>query len=73
MICSICNNEIPVVFGWAEGNNAYPLSEGRCCDACNVKVIKARMDDMLSEMKITPHRKIEILNELTNKREEDND
>ena len=55
MICSICNNEIPVVFGWAEGNNAYPLSEGRCCDACNVKVIKARMD------------------ELMNKREEDND
>jgi hypothetical protein len=43
MKCSICRNEIEVkVFGssiWDEGNNAYPVNEGRCCDDCDSSVV----------------------------------
>lgn len=28
---------------WKGGNNAAPLSDGRCCNACNEIVIEARM------------------------------
>lgn len=43
--CSICNNPIPVNgFGWAYGNNAQPVNDGRCCDLCNfMYVIPARL------------------------------
>jgi len=27
--------------GW--GHNADPITKGRCCDDCNIKVIKARI------------------------------
>lgn len=37
-ICSICREE---TLGW--GHNAQPLSAGRCCDLCNVKVVVARI------------------------------
>ena len=34
---------------WKEGHNADPLSEGRCCDTCNItKVIPARIKNIIS-------------------------
>lgn len=46
MKCCLCNKEIPIEpNGWSEGNNAQPLREGRCCNACNImKVIPARLN-----------------------------
>lgn len=42
--CCLCEKEIAVVNGYAEGNNAEPLASGRCCDYCNnTKVIPARI------------------------------
>mgnify|MGYP001162371217 FL=1 len=32
---------------WADGHNAWPLSEGRCCSMCNeLRVIPARIVEM---------------------------
>lgn len=36
--CSICGCEIN-----GFGNNPYPINNGRCCDACNDKVIEMRI------------------------------
>jgi len=34
--CVLCNDDIkPLWYGWAQGHNAYPIAEGRCCDPCN--------------------------------------
>ena len=46
MKCSICGDTIEVTwFGWAEGNNAEPVNDGRCCDTCDFSVvIPARME-----------------------------
>ena len=44
MKCSICGQEIipnPIT-GWAEGNNAQPVNDGRCCDDCNSNVVLPR-------------------------------
>ena len=45
MKCCLCGNEIEVnqLSGWADGNNAMPLKDGRCCDVCDVLVIKERI------------------------------
>jgi hypothetical protein len=45
MICVICGCEIAVrASGWARGHNAEPVAEGRCCRACNDRVVTpARM------------------------------
>jgi len=44
MKCCICKKEIEIKKGWKEGNNAYPIKNGRCCDYCNsMKVIPARL------------------------------
>ena len=32
--CSICGGEIT-----GHGNNAAPVTDGRCCDACNMAVV----------------------------------
>lgn len=32
--CSICGGEIT-----GRGNNAAPVADGRCCDACNMAVV----------------------------------
>lgn len=38
--CSICGKVIePNSFGWAFGNNAWPINDGRCCDYCNYYVV----------------------------------
>lgn len=40
MKCSICKNEILIESnGWAEGHNAEPVNDGRCCCNCNVNVV----------------------------------
>jgi hypothetical protein len=46
MDCSICKEPIEVTgWGWAEGNNAEPVNDGRCCDSCDTAyVIPARME-----------------------------
>ena len=44
--CSICGDEIeahvnPItgeVF-WTDGHNAYPITDGRCCDVCNANIV----------------------------------
>jgi len=44
--CSICGCEIQKhpLSGWAHGNNAQPLNDGRCCDECdNTIVIPSRI------------------------------
>lgn len=41
--CAICGQNLD-----GFGNNAEPVTEGRCCDACNrQRVIPARMLDIL--------------------------
>jgi hypothetical protein len=38
--CSICGGDIDVQpNGWADGNNAEPVNDGRCCDFCNWAVV----------------------------------
>jgi len=45
MKCSICEKSIGTTsYGWAGGNNAQPINDGRCCDECDcLIVIPARM------------------------------
>ena len=35
LICCLCENLIPIVNGWGQGNNAQPIMDGRCCDPCD--------------------------------------
>ena len=44
MDCVICGNPIKPhpVTGWAHGNNAIPVAEGQCCDACDEGVVLPR-------------------------------
>ena len=46
MDCSICKEPIEVTsYGWAEGSNAEPINDGRCCDTCDISVVlPARME-----------------------------
>lgn len=40
LICSICGNPIqPNWHGWAGGNNAQPVNNGRCCSDCDAMVV----------------------------------
>lgn len=49
LICCICNKPIePTASGWAGGNNADPVADGRCCNRCdNEVVIPARIRLMM--------------------------
>jgi hypothetical protein len=51
--CSICGKPIAVnAAGWAGGNNAEPVNDGRCCDICNdMVVLPRRIRDMAREGK----------------------
>lgn len=40
-ICCICHYSYT-----GDGNSAYPIASGRCCDKCNNKVIKARISNL---------------------------
>ena len=54
MKCSICGKDIiPMLHPatgevvWDQGNNAEPITDGRCCDHCNWNVvIPVRMVEM---------------------------
>ena len=50
MDCSICGNGIEVTdYGWADGNNAEPINDGRCCNECDESVvIPARIEYYLN-------------------------
>ena len=38
--CSICGNKIEVEpTGWIYGHNAAPVTNGRCCSACNYLIV----------------------------------
>jgi hypothetical protein len=37
--CSICHESIPVEGMFAEGHNAWPVNNGRCCGECNSFVV----------------------------------
>lgn len=43
--CSICDGpQDPWPGGYGYGNNAWPINNGRCCNACNdLMVIPARL------------------------------
>ena len=48
MKCAICNKEYE-----GYGNNADPIAQGRCCDACNsMYVIPARLKQLKVEKKL---------------------
>ena len=42
--CSICEQTIypEPISNWADGHNAWPINEGRCCSECNDKVVVPR-------------------------------
>lgn len=43
--CVICGKSFE-----GHGNNAWPVSEGLCCDACNItSVLPARMQEAILE------------------------
>ncbi len=51
--CSICHgdikpqrDELTQKIIWEHGHNAWPLSEGRCCDECQNDVLLARLRSM---------------------------
>lgn len=53
MDCVLCDKTLEQgAFGsWIHGNNAWPLSEGQCCDQCNNdKVVPARMEELTSDV-----------------------
>jgi len=44
LYCSICKKEIeaeifPSGEVWAEGHNAQPINDGRCCKSCNYNIV----------------------------------
>lgn len=39
-ICSICGGRY-----WGHGNNAQPITQGRCCDRCDALVVFRRIND----------------------------
>jgi hypothetical protein len=44
MKCCLCKKEIEKRGSWTQGNNALPITDGRCCDKCDVDfVIPIRM------------------------------
>ena len=50
-ICSICKDKIDVegFSGWADGHNAQPINNGRCCSNCNNNyVIPCRLSSFYS-------------------------
>jgi hypothetical protein len=61
-VCSICNRKYR-----GFGNNAQPINNGRCCDACNDDVIQARyarFEQGLPMREASPHNFAEVFNGL---------
>lgn len=39
-ICCLCQKQIDIQpKGWAEGHNAEPIMNGRCCSKCNDTIV----------------------------------
>jgi hypothetical protein len=63
MNCSICEGKIEIqrtpegkVY-WDQGHNADPVTDGRCCETCNVtKVIPARMARIVGKVAVPQQR-----------------
>jgi hypothetical protein len=54
--CPICSREYAGL-----GNNALPVSSGRCCDECNLtEVIPARVGLMLDDDRDAPRHPIKL-------------
>lgn len=54
--CVICENviEVEAISGWADGYNAYPIAEGRCCKRCDDSVVIAeRMRRAFKRMRVS--------------------
>ena len=50
--CSICGKQIKAKGTWIQGNNAWPINDGRCCDSCNeTKVIPSRLANYMNKIK----------------------
>jgi len=47
MKCTLCDSTI-----LGHGNNAQPISNGRCCDSCNINVIMERAKRMLDQSSV---------------------
>lgn len=45
--CCLCGRPIT-----GYGHNAQPLADGRCCDDCNAKVIKERLNRFVKELEL---------------------
>ena len=45
MECANCNEKIKAdpVSGWDQGNNGWPLVDGKVCSQCNILVIMERI------------------------------
>ena len=56
MRCSICDDQIEVeLSGWAEGANAYPVTNGRCCHMCDAQIVTpTRINNIRGELIIEP-------------------
>ena len=40
--CVICGSPLGVgAGGWEQGNNAAPVADGQCCDACDKEIVTA--------------------------------
>lgn len=58
LTCSICRKpiEVEAATGWAEGHNAQPVNNGRCCSDCNATVvIPARLARIQKKHKGPPY------------------
>jgi|PlaIllAssembly_1097288.scaffolds.fasta_scaffold1270755_2 hypothetical protein len=57
LVCSICGKGIEpeTYYGrvvWSQGNNAEPVTDGRCCNSCNASVvIPARLRQLIHNEK----------------------
>jgi len=58
MKCCICKGEIEKKYTpegkmyWDTGNNAQPIKDGRCCDACDSGVVIPERIKRLQENKV---------------------
>jgi hypothetical protein len=39
MDCCICSKPIAPVGDWTQGNDAWPVADGRCCNQCDMTVV----------------------------------
>jgi hypothetical protein len=50
MDCCICSKPIAPVGDWTQGNDAWPVADGRCCNQCDMTVVvQARLMEWAAE------------------------